>query len=252
MIRFSGIEDLEAHFRNLSVQRLKWSFLHREAGAVAFALGITLPPELRSEGDKMAHIKREILNRDQGASPRKCNCDAVPEGLRWTRFDEDMEANPVKHYIDPSFPVYFHERIKKVVRESDREAFRYKAVVVDNYEEAEVVWEWGTENDGPGNTLGVTIYWVDGTDDIHIEGRKIRVAFDKDDFPVGVDLDVFETVADHENEHVKGNDHTPPDWEQGQNLLDAFFHGVFINRHGPWDRQENHRKYGQPIHSEIT
>ena len=147
MIRFSGIEDLVLHFKNLDVQRLKWSFLHREAPSVAFALGITLPANLRSEGAKLAHIKKELLAREvvsddpqapipEPIAPRRCNCDKVPEGLRWTRFDEDLSADPVRHYIDPSFPEYFHERIKKVVRESDREAFRFKAIFVDNYEDA--------------------------------------------------------------------------------------------------------------------
>ena len=247
-IPFQGIRDLKTVFKDLSVQRLSWLFLHRESLTVAKLLGVEGVQRYRTEKAKIAVIKQHVLTNGVPDEPPRCNCNEPPTGRRWMRADFDG-SKPIAYYIDPSVPQRFHERIRSAFNRLEQEGKRLRFIELATPSGMEVHVKYGPY-DGPGRTLGVTISWDDGTDDLDV-GRPIEVLIDEAEVTLWSDLSAFETVFVHEGGHVIGIGHAPDDADQEQNVFAAFFHGVFL-RFGSWDKLAIHSRYGDPDKDDPT
>lgn len=178
---------------------------------------------------------REHLEAGEIVVPT-CNC-GMGEGRRWHAADEGREVTYAIHGSVNVLPfdaiAYTHESMGFVSALGERlKLTPVSSGVPDIIVEA-------APYDGPGRTLGVTLFFERPNDDLFVGHRRfpsVRIIIDTNE---NWNVDYFRTVMRHEVVHAVGIDHAP----DFMDLLWAAYTGVKLGHPGMWTQGQVDQRY---------
>lgn len=179
---------------------------------------------------------RERLNFPDEIEVPTCNC-GIGEGVRWLGADRGEAITYGIHgsvaSLDFDAVAYTHEGMRVVSELGKRLSLVPVSSGVPN-----IIVE-AAPYDGPGRTLGVTIYFESANDDLYIGHNRqpsVRIIIDTGERWT---VDYFRTVMRHEILHAVGLAHSPEFFD----LMYFSYTGVHLDHPGIWTQGEVDDRY---------
>lgn len=167
-----------------------------------------------------------------------CNC-GIGEGLRWLVADQGRDVTYGLHSSLRSLSFdavsYTHEGMGFV------SALGKRLNLVPITQGVPNIIVEAAPYDGPGRTLGVTLYFENGNDDLYIghnQQPSVRIVIDTAEQWT---VDYFRTVMRHEILHAVGLAHSP----EFRDLMWPSYTGIMLEHPGLWTQGEVDDRYTQ-------
>ena len=236
-IPYKDIPDIRPLFDSVSNdKRVAGAFLYAETLDIYKMLGIPLPRRRQREVFLIGAIREKLQESDIPLPT--CDCPSV-DGRRWSAADNEIAITYALHpslsALEESFLPYINESFGFVASIGHRLKFR-----VAQRGETPQILVMAQPYDGPGRTLGVTIYYDNPTLELDVDlpnnTPPVRVIIDTAETWT---LDYFRTVLRHELFHAVGIGHSP-EWND---LMWPSYRGVRLTHPGVWTQAEMDLRY---------
>jgi len=236
-IPFADVQDVRVLFDNVqSDRRIARTFLRRETLDLYGLVGLrsrTRLPEMTMVGAIRERLQDSVIEVPT------CNCGDV-SGLRWKAADDEIAVTYGLHPSLQMLPENLLPFIPEAFAFVGNLGRRLKFIAAPQGEVPKIMVMAGPY-DGPGRTLGVTIYYDVGNDDLSValpSGESpVRVVIDTaENWTV---QDYFRTVLRHELIHASGVGHAP----NRLDLMFASYTGVKLGPPGRWTQMEMDQRY---------
>lgn len=238
IIPFKSIPNVEQAFRAVpDDKRLAKLFSYNETLDLCRIVEAESPKRRIREYHLIGAIRERLYSGE--FLPPACNC-GVGEGRRWHASDR---GESVSYGIHPSvqfmpFDVapFIHESMEFVANLGQRLEFKpLDKGVPDIIIEA-------APYDGPGRTLGVTMFYLTEDLDLHVGGGEpsVRLLMDTGERWT---IDYFRTVFRHEALHAVGLEHS----DDYSDLMYELYTGIHLGHPGVWTQNQIDQRYTQRI-----